>query len=342
MSSTTSSAIVIDARPRGPRGPLAGEKVLGRPVLAHLVELADSIAVGPVAVHARIDEHKRLNALIPDSSVVFALGPPPENATILRTDRLYDARRLKRAIRSGRDVESAVLWRLDQPSALAAADEELLRRTSYQPLGRYWALAPAQAIARSLVSTPVRPNVVTVASAAMMIGSSLLVALAPMTIFVRLAVASGLALALILDTADGHLARLQGTASEFGRWLDAMLDELADLALHAAIGWSAFASGGGSKWLLLGILYIAGKYLFVIAQQEDRSVTEDHLSSTKSIEQPSTIVRAVRLVGHADIRWHLWIILAACGHLELALILFAGYFPARTLAIAAKKAVRHG
>ena len=55
---------------------------------------------------------------------------------------------------------------------------------------------------------------------------------------------ASLAAALVLDTSDGHLARLQGTASEFGRWLDANLDELGDMALHAAIAWAAFARDG--------------------------------------------------------------------------------------------------
>ena len=49
-------ALVIDARPRGPRGLLAAESVLGRPVLAHVVEAAARGCGGDrdaIAVHAR-------------------------------------------------------------------------------------------------------------------------------------------------------------------------------------------------------------------------------------------------------------------------------------------------
>ena len=42
---------------------------------------------------------------------------------------------------------------------------------------------------------------------------------------------------------------LQGTSSAFGRWLDQVLDELADMALHAAIAWAAFSRDGRPIWL---------------------------------------------------------------------------------------------
>jgi hypothetical protein len=50
----------------------------------------------------------------------------------------------------------------------------------------------------------------------------------------------------------------------------------------------------------------------------------------------------VRLAGHADVRWHLWIVLAAAGRLDFALVAYAVYYPARALAGAVRKAVRHG
>ena len=52
--------LVIDARPRGPHGPLAAEMVLGKSVLDHLLDLADRASCPPgkpVVVHAREDEH---------------------------------------------------------------------------------------------------------------------------------------------------------------------------------------------------------------------------------------------------------------------------------------------
>ena len=119
--------LVIDARPRGMRGPLAAEVVLGKSVLDHLLEWPTSSRPRPsrVVVHAREDEHGRLRELAGRSvrrGVQFVCGPPRADAAVLRTDRYYDAGRLKRGLRRGRSPESAVLWRLDRPETLALAE----------------------------------------------------------------------------------------------------------------------------------------------------------------------------------------------------------------------------
>jgi hypothetical protein len=344
-------ALVIDARPRGPDGPLAGAVVLGRPVLAHLIDLAVAIGAGPVAIHARVDEHGPFRSLLSDQTgvpVVFATGPPPEGCAILRTDRLYDPARLRRVLRAGRDPETAVLWRLDPPGGLAGAADEWIRRQTYQPLGHVWALAPARWLARALCATPVRPNALTLASGALMLAASATVALGGFGLVARAGAAVTLAMALVLDTADGHLARLQGTASAFGRWLDAVLDELGDMTLHAAVAWAAFSRDGRPAWLGLGMLYAMGKYLFVVGNAEGPSDDAHHRGGGSDRLSPAALppsglplARLARLAGHADVRWHLWIALAVLGRLDAALAAYALYFPARALAGAIRKAGRH-
>jgi phosphatidylglycerophosphate synthase len=340
--------LVIDARPRGPRGPLAVERVQGRSVLDHLLDLAESVAPDGrrVAVHAREDEHPALAGPVGSRAAgrfVLVVGPPPEGAAVLRADRLYDPSRLRRALRRGRDPESAAFWRLDRPQGLAGAEDELVRRRSYQPLGRYWALEPARRIARALAPTRVRPNAVTLAASGLFLGASALVAFAGPSAAARLAAAAGLAASLVLDTADGHLARLQGTASAFGRWLDGWLDEVGDMALHAAAAWSAYARTGAAGWLLAGMLYAMGKYVFVAGTAgpggDDAGAAKDDAPGPGKASWATT---AVRLAGHADVRWHLWIASAAAGRLDAALAAYAAYFPARALLGAARKAVRRG
>ncbi len=351
--------LVIDARPRGPHGLLAAEVVLGKSVLHHLLELAvEHVPPGKaVVVHARGDEHERLRELARGSStdgVVFVNGPPRADAAILRTDRLYDPARLRRGLRRGRSPESAVLWRLDRPESLLTADQELTRRLSYQPLGKYWAFPLARRLAERLCQTMIRPNAVTLASGTLMLWAAALIAFGLNGWIGRVTIALSLAVALVLDTADGRLARLQGTSSAFGRWLDEVLDELADMALHAAIAWAAFNRDGRPIWLLVGIIYASGKYLFVI-----QSLSSDGLEGPKSNsatllpasgqergssrmrERLRRLTELVRLIGHADVRWHLWIVLALAGRLDVALAAYAVYFPGRAFAGAVKKGVHH-
>ena len=157
-----------------------------------------------------------------------------------------------------------------------------------------------------------------------------------------------MALALVLDTADGHLARLQGTSSAFGRWLDEFLDELGDLALHAAIAWSAFARDGRPVWLLLGIAYASGKYLFRV-----QSSLGDELERRRrcGAASPDAGSRARIGRGLAAARAPGWGTPTSAGTSGSSWPRSGGstwrwsltpcYFPARTLAGAIRKGGRH-
>ncbi len=362
--------LVIDARPRGPRGLLATEILLGRPVLSHLVEQAIAVgsACSPIAVHARDDEHELLQGLMADhisNRVILLPGPPRSGAAVMRTDRLYDLRRLRRAVRSGADPETAVIWRLDRARSLSSAEEELTRRLTYQPLGRFWAFSLAEKLAAALEPTGVRPNHLTLAAAALMLTAAAIVGGAAAGYTPSIATAASLAAALVLDTADGRLARLQGTSSVFGRWLDQVLDELADVALHTAIAWSVFQSSRQPYWLALGMLYLGGKYVFMIesvpgleiegqTKMEGRTKVRrvpsprHDLGQARPAPLPALLAAVAKVprkviiaAGHADLRWHLWIALALLGRLDLALAVYAVYFPLRAIGGVVTKAVAH-
>lgn len=341
--SPTPRTPVIDARPRGPRGPLALEPVLGRSVLDRLVEQVETLAGRPGPAVAVLVERSGdgLNETLdghPQLRVVDS-GEPPADAWVVRTDRLYDGRKLRSAFARGADPETAAYWRLDAPHGLAGAGDELTRRQSFQPLGSYWARRPARALAALLAPTRVRPNAVTLAAFACFCGSVCLVALAAPSWPACLAAAAGLAVALVLDTADGHLARLQGTSSAFGRWLDGWLDEVADMLLHGAIAWAAYVRTGVPGWLVLGTAYAMGKYVFVAATTGDSDGAASAAPTTKPAAD-SLPARCVRMAGHADVRWHLWIVLAALGRLDAALAAYAAYYPLRALVVAGRRAVR--
>jgi phosphatidylglycerophosphate synthase len=352
VKSARAAQIAIDARPPGPHGPLAAEFVLGRPVLGHLIDLASELSAPGerVLVHARGKEHERLRAFLSASQrgdVEFSSAAPATGSVVLRTDRLYDPNRLKRCVRRGRPAESAVIWRLDRLEQLQSAAAELTRRLTYQPLGRYWAFPLARRLAEVLCPTRVHPNALTLATGALMLAAAGINAIGSTSWTSCVTVAALLATGLVLDTADGRLARLQGTSSALGRWLDEVLDELADLALHAAVAWAAFTRTGLAAWMALGMLYVSGKYLFMVqslaASGLDCGVHEP-AELTEHTELKGRIARLgdlVRAIGHADLRWHLWIALALLGRLDVALLVYAVYFPARALAGAVRKAVRY-
>jgi phosphatidylglycerophosphate synthase len=335
-------------------------------MLEHLVEAAAELAPPsePVIVHAREDERSRLSLLtahFKKRPVEFVYGSPRAAAAVLRTDRFYDFGRLKRALRRGQSPESAVLWRLDRAETLAHADEELIRRRTYQPLGKYWAFPLAYRLAERLTPTVIRPNALTIATACLMLLSASMIAGGFSSGSARLAIAVSLATALVLDTADGRLARLQGTSSAVGRWLDQVLDELADILLHAAVAWAAFCRDGWAGWLLLGIAYASSKYLFQVQsllgeelesemQRQKETATSDSrggsIPPVRSLDagrkgHARQIAAIVRLIGHADLRWHLWIVLALFGRLDLALVSYAAYFALRAIAGGVRKAVRY-
>jgi len=324
-------------------------------VLCHLLDLAreHGPTLAPVVVHAPEDEHQELRELADRSgeySVMFVAGAPDPNAALLRTDRVYDSARLRRVLRQGQSLELAAVWRLDRPESLTAANDELTRRLSYQPLGKYWAFPLAWRLAERLCPTSIRPNALTLSSGALMLLAAGVVALGPDRWLCRIAISLSLALALVLDTADGRLARLQGTSSAFGRWLDQVLDELADMALHAAIAWAAFCREADPVWLVVGMVYAVGKYLFLVQSLLGRELEGEESSPSSSLaageKAPDPngcdrLTSLARLIGHADLRWHLWIALGALGRLDLALAAYAGYFPLRALAGAVRKGARY-
>jgi len=100
------------------------------------------------------------------------------------------------------------------------------------------------------------PNQVTLVSAAFTFTGIVLIALAPPSILLGVAVWLLLALGYAWDSADGQVARLRGGGSAGGEWLDHFVDAFKISSLHAAvlIGMARFWDLA-TPWLLVPILF---------------------------------------------------------------------------------------
>jgi phosphatidylglycerophosphate synthase len=138
------------------------------------------------------------------------------------------------------------------------------------------------------------------------------------------------------DRADGLLARRQQTVSAWGAWLDANVDELADVVLHvaAAAVVAARVAAPWPWWLL--VAFLAGKYLLMygLTMEEHNNAEDAALSSEKGSVPFSSwpwVRRAYHLPGNADVRVHLLVVALATGYLAVELAVVAVYYNLRWL-----------
>ncbi|KAD3515241.1 CDP-alcohol phosphatidyltransferase [Arthrobacter yangruifuii] len=126
----------------------------------------------------------------------------------------------------------------DRPGFRASFDQ--LRRAQKTrkgvPLYLLYVNRPAgRAVAAALRPTRVTPNQVTWAGAALTYGALLWLALwaqpGPAAALTGVLLAAG----YVLDSADGQLARLRGSSSAYGEWLDHVLDNGRMTVMHVAV-----------------------------------------------------------------------------------------------------------
>ncbi|CAN5329039.1 CDP-alcohol phosphatidyltransferase family protein [soil metagenome] len=108
------------------------------------------------------------------------------------------------------------------------------------------------------------PNAVTGISALFTFTGLALVALVPPAWWLGIVVGLCLVLGYALDSADGQLARLTGSGSRAGEWLDHMVDITKTCALHILVLVSFVRFGGtpGQPFLLVPLAYLTVAVVF--------------------------------------------------------------------------------
>ncbi len=166
------------------------------------------------------------------------------------------------------DVSGARWLDVDTPEALAEAERRLLNaergKAHDGPVSRWLNRPVSRWLTRRIAHLPVTPNQITIFSFLLATLAALLMALPG---WWTLALGGLLAqLSSIIDGVDGEIARLKRLHSNFGAWLDAVLDRYADAFLLFGLTWHAWsaavATGGtGAAAILWGFAAIVGSFV---------------------------------------------------------------------------------
>ena len=211
-----------------------------------------------------------------------------------------------------------------EPRPAAIPVRHPISRWYLMPLAR----AAARALARSaLTRSTIRPTHITLAG--------LVFAATAVGILLWLPATPAMAAVFVLaawfcDRLDGLLARMTGTATAWGGWLDANVDELVDVATQTALA-AAAASLSGSQlpWLLLAA-FLAGKYLFMFGLgrpgYNPAIVPTNIQCNCRAAARPTLLRRLYHLPADADVRVHLLILALVTGCLTAELAVVAVYY----------------
>ncbi|MBL9125948.1 MAG: CDP-alcohol phosphatidyltransferase family protein [Planctomycetaceae bacterium] len=213
-------------------------------------------------------------------------------------------------------------------STPAGAPPRSARSASDYPLSRYCLKPLAASVAGALRESCIRPGHVTLLGALCQGGAALVLVTGMAPPFVA---ALWVLAAWFCDRLDGELARRQGTASNWGAWLDANLDELGDIGIHAAVAAAAsMAVGAGWPWGLF-LAFVAGKHLFMYGlASEERLPGRPAIAAASASAGPPGGLRALyHLPANADVRVHALMLALATNCLALELAAAALYYNLR-------------
>lgn len=207
-------------------------------------------------------------------------------------------------------------------------------RAGNYPLSRWWLRPAAGWLAVRLSGTRVRPWHLTLCGLAT---AGIAAAVIAQSADGSLAAAGLVLLAWFFDRVDGQLARRQGTVSARGGWLDANIDELVDVGLHAAVACAVWRATGAVLPIALLGAFLAGKHLLMHGL-----ATEEHFQPPLPLGEcrgerssrrktMSIVQRLYHLPANADVRVYLLAVCLAGGWLTAELSMVAGYYGLRGL-----------
>jgi phosphatidylglycerophosphate synthase len=129
------------------------------------------------------------------------------------------------------------------------------------------------------------PNIITWCSFSLILIASVMVVNLGLlsSIVYRVIIAVLIQLNFIWDCSDGQLARITGTTSKLGAWLDKILDRVGEFIIFSVFGYVAWQYTGNLIFLLLGIITGYSLSAFTLAMALSNSSKLQNLTAIKKI-----------------------------------------------------------
>jgi phosphatidylglycerophosphate synthase len=220
------------------------------------------------------------------------------------------------------------------------------RRRYQHPEGLFWLKRVNHAlgalIAFVLFPTRATPNMLTFAGLAAHVLGAVLVALAtpPAPIWLAVVVVLLWQLAFSLDCADGPLARARGTGSDFGAWLDQLIDIMSHAAVYTSLAVYLVRALAPDPAIavLLGCSAVSLSLLQTFSTWQRTSI----MGGSVVDASPSTAVRLLHGGRHLiDYGFFLFLVAATLPWPELLLVVVAASAALNALYIAAQLALNY-
>jgi phosphatidylglycerophosphate synthase len=125
------------------------------------------------------------------------------------------------------------------------------------------------------------PNAVTAASAVLSFAAMVLMLVVPPTPLLGIPVAALFAAGYLLDSADGQLARLTGTGSPAGEWLDHVVDSIRTPAIHLVAAIALWRFGGETP-----MIFVAVAFALLSVGQFMSQILAEQLARGRGAEEP--------------------------------------------------------
>ena len=161
------------------------------------------------------------------------------------------------------DINGQFWIDVDDPDAFRRAENALLAnmrgKTTDGVVSRFLNRPLSIRISRRLANYPITPNQISLYS---FLFSVLAAGLLSLGGYPALFLGGVLAqFASVIDGCDGEVARLKFQTSDYGKWLDAVLDRYADAFLLFGLTWHAYADRTEDLVLFVGFMAIIGSFL---------------------------------------------------------------------------------